>query len=45
MKACSSTSEVKRVLGDCVFYQIWIPHFVHMAEPLYKLLKKGTKFK
>ena len=45
MKACSSTTEVRRFLGACVFYQIWIPHFAHMAEPLYKLLRKGTKFK
>jgi hypothetical protein len=40
MKACSSITEVRRFLGACVFYQIWIPHFVHMAEPLYKLLRK-----
>ena len=45
MKACSSTTEVRRFLGACVFYQIWIPHFAHMAEPLYKLLRKETKFK
>ena len=45
MRACSSTTEVRRFLGACVFYQIWIPHFAHMAEPLYKLLRKGTKFK
>ena len=44
IKACSSTTEVRRILGACVFYQIWIPHFTHMAEPLYKLLRKGTKF-
>jgi len=44
MKACSSTTEVRRFLRACVFYQIWIPHFVHMAAPLYKLLRKGTKF-
>jgi hypothetical protein len=45
MKACSSITEVRRFLGACVFYQIWIPHFAHTAEPLYKLLRKGTKFK
>lgn len=44
MKACRSTTEVRRFLGACVFYHIWIPHFAHMAEPLYKLLRKGTKF-
>jgi hypothetical protein len=45
MKACSSITEVRRFLGTCVFYQIWIPHFAHTAKPLYKLLKKRTKFK
>jgi hypothetical protein len=45
MKACSSITEVRRFLGACVFYQIWVPHFAHIAEPLYKLLRKGTKFR
>ena len=45
MKACGSITEVRRFLGACVFYQIWIPHFAHIAEPLYFLLRKGTKFK
>ena len=26
------------------FYHIWIPHYAHVAEPLYGLLKKGRKF-
>ena len=26
------------------FYHIWIPHYAHVAEPLYGLLKKGHKF-
>jgi hypothetical protein len=45
IKACSSITKVRRFLGACVFYQIWIPHFAHTAEPLYKLLRKGTRFK
>ena len=45
MKACGSITEVRRFLGACVFYQIWVPHFAHVADPLYKLLRKGTKFK
>ena len=45
MKACNSITEVRRFLGACVFYQIWIPHFAHIAEPLYNLLRKGTKFR
>jgi hypothetical protein len=44
MKACSSITEVRRFLGACVFYQIWIPHFAHISEPLYKLLRKKNKF-
>ena len=45
MKVCSSITEVRRFLGACVFYQIWVPHFAHVADPLYKLLRKGIKFK
>ena len=37
MKACSRTTKVRKFLGACVFYQIWILHFAHMVEPLYKL--------
>ena len=44
MKACSNTTEVRRFLGACVFYQIWIPHFAHISEALYKLLRKKSKF-
>ena len=36
--------EVRRFLGACAFYHIWIPHYVHIAEPLYGLLKKSRKF-
>ena len=32
---CTSTTEVRRFLGACVFYLIWIPHFAHVAKPLY----------
>lgn len=45
MKPCGSITEVRRFLGACVFYQIWVPHFAHVADPLYKLLRKGIKFK
>ena len=44
MKACSSTTKVRRFLGACVFYKIWIPYFVHISEALYKLLRKKNKF-
>ena len=42
---CRSVTEVRRFLGACIFYHIWIPHDAHIAEPLYGLLKKGRKFK
>jgi hypothetical protein len=41
---CRSVTEVRRFLGACAFYHIWIPHYAHVAEPLYGLLKKGRKF-
>ena len=44
MKACSNTTEVRRFLGACVFYQIWILHFAHISEALYKLFRKKSKF-
>ena len=31
-------------MGACAFYHIWILHYAHVAEPLYRLLKKGHKF-
>ena len=42
---CRSTTEVRRFLGACAFYHIWIPHYVQIADLLYGLLKKGRKFK
>jgi hypothetical protein len=45
MTVCSSIIEVRRFLGAYVFYQFWIPHFAHMAESLYKLLRNETKIK
>ena len=44
IKDCSSVQEVRRFLGACVFYRIWIPHFAHVAEPLYQLLRKRIRF-
>jgi hypothetical protein len=41
---CRSVTEVRRFLGACAFYHIWILHYAHVAEPLYGLLKKGRKF-
>ena len=44
MKPCRNVSEVRRFLGACVFYVSWIPHFGHVAEPLYFLLRKSIAF-
>ena len=41
---CRSVTEVRRFLGACAFYHIWILHYAHVAEPLYGLLRKGCKF-
>ena len=41
---CDSQSEVRRFLGACAFYHIWIPHYAHIVDPLYHLLRKGKKF-
>ena len=41
---CITQTEVQRFLGACAFYHIWIPHYAHVAEPLYGLLKKRKKF-
>ena len=40
---CGSVTKVRRFLGACVFYHIWIPHYAHVVEPLYGLLKKNRK--
>lgn len=34
MKACGSITKLIRFLGACVFYQIRILHFGHIAKPL-----------
>ena len=39
---CKSVTEVQRFLGTCAFYHIWIPHYTHVVEPMYGLLKKGS---
>ena len=41
---CATQMEVRRFLGACAFYHIWIPHYAHVAEPLYGLLKKKRRF-
>ncbi|CAM6127329.1 unnamed protein product [Calypogeia fissa] len=40
MKDCMAVQDVRRFLGACIFYRIWIPHFAHIAKPLYPTFKK-----
>ena len=42
---CKSQTELRRFLGACAFYHILIPHYAHIVEPLYGLLKKGRTLK
>ena len=44
MKEYASTTKVRRFVGACLFYHIWIPHFTHVADSLYQLLRKGQRF-
>lgn len=41
---CFSVAEVRRFLGGCAFYRMSVPHYAHIAEPFYALLKKGRRF-
>ena len=41
---CTFIIEVHRFLGACVFDMIWLPHYAHVADVLYQLLRKGQKF-
>ncbi|KAL3695501.1 hypothetical protein R1sor_009577 [Riccia sorocarpa] len=41
---CSSITEIRRFLGGCIFYRLSMPHYAHLADPLYALLKKGRRF-
>ena len=41
---CNSVIELRRLLGVCVFYRIWLPHYAPVANFLYQLLRKGHKF-
>ena len=43
-ETCISILEVRRFLGACVFYIIWLPHYAHVANPLYQLLRKSQRF-
>jgi hypothetical protein len=44
MQNCQTNSEVRRFLGACIFYRIWIAHFAHIADLFYDLLRKNVRF-
>ena len=41
---CKSLMEVHRFPCACVFNRILIPHFAHVVDLLYELLKKNSNF-
>ena len=43
---CQSQNELRRFLGAYMhFTTFWIAYYAYMAKPLYRLPKKGRKFK
>jgi len=43
-KEPENTTEAKGFLGLCVYFRIWVKDFGPIAEPIYRLLKKGMKW-
>ena len=43
-KECTNQTEVHGFLGACLFFWIWIKDMATIAEPLFRLLWKDTKF-
>ena len=43
-KACKTQTEVRRFLGACLFFRIWIRNLATIAEPLFRLLRKHIRF-
>ena len=41
----SSKKQLQALLGACNYFRIFVRGFSEIAEPLYKLLRKGVKFK
>jgi len=41
---CKDVTEAKAFLGICVYYRIWIKDFIIIAEPIYRLQRKGVGF-
>ena len=40
---CKSVTEVKVFIGLCVYYQIWIRDFTHIADPIFTTFRKKRK--
>ena len=41
-KACTDVSEARAFIGVCVYYRIWVKDFSIVAEPIYRLFRKGV---
>jgi hypothetical protein len=41
-KRCNSVTEGKAFIGIVVYYRIWIEGFALIAEPIYRLMRKGV---
>ena len=41
-KPCADIGEARAFIGVCVYYRIWIKDFSTIAEPIYRLFKKGV---
>ncbi|GFS98011.1 retrovirus-related Pol polyprotein from transposon 297 [Trichonephila clavipes] len=44
MKPPKNNREMSKFLGMAGWYQMFIPHYADICEPLYRLKKKGAKF-
>jgi hypothetical protein len=42
---CKDETEARAFIGVCVYYRIWIKDFSHVAEPIYRLMRKDVPFK
>lgn len=41
---CTDLTSTRAFLGVCVYYRLWIPRFGEIAEPIYRLSRKGVDF-
>ena len=38
---CRSVTKIKKFIGFCVYYCLWVKDFVFIAEPIYIFFKKN----